>query len=72
MNDTDLRVLRILAANPRGALIRDEDEKLSLSAMALYITRPVSDVYEMPDGSLTGRLTEAGRRALAATHGDGK
>lgn len=65
MNDIDLRVLRILADNPRGALIRDDEEKLSLMAMCLYIDRPVSDVYEMPDGALTGMITEAGRRRLA-------
>jgi hypothetical protein len=64
MDDIDFRVLHILAENP-NALIRDDEEKLSLSAMALYIDRPVSDVYEMPDGSLTGRITDAGRRILA-------
>lgn len=69
MDDIDFRVLRILAHSPHGAIIRDEDEKLSLSAMALYIDRPVSDVYELPDGSLTGRITDAGRRAI--TKGDG-
>lgn len=64
MNDVDIRVLTILAENPRGALVREEDEKLSLQAMALYIDRPVSDVYEMPDGSLTGRITESCLRIL--------
>lgn len=64
MDDIDIRVLRILAQNPRGAIIRDADEKHSLQAMCLYIGRPVSDVYEMPDGSLTGRITEMGRMAL--------
>lgn len=82
LDDIDWRVLAILAGNPRGALIRDADEKHALSAMALYIWRPVSDVYEMPDGSLTGRITEAGRAALkshapsqtpeATGEGDGK
>jgi hypothetical protein len=67
MDAIDRRVLAILAENPRGAIIRDEEEKQSLAAMALYIWHPVSDVYELPDGSLTGRITEAGRAALAST-----
>ena len=64
MNDTDYRVLAVLAENPRGALFRDPDEVNSLMAMTLYIDRPVSDVYEMPDGSMTGRITESGERLL--------
>jgi hypothetical protein len=28
----------------------------------------VSDVYEMPDGSLSGRITDAGRRLLAVNN----
>jgi hypothetical protein len=64
MNDIDYRVLGILLHSPR-ALIRDAEEANSLCAMALYIERPVSDVYEMPDGAFTGKITETGRRLLA-------
>lgn len=64
MNDVDMRVLRILADSP-NTLIRDEEEKLSLQAMALYVHRPVCDVYETADGAFIGRITESGRRLLA-------
>lgn len=62
MDPTDFRVLRILADEPH-AVFRDEDEKNALAAMALYIERPVSDVYEA-FGGMIGRLTDAGRRML--------
>lgn len=63
MDAIDRRVLELLEQNPRGSLFRDE-EREAVERMSLYIWHPISDVYEMPDGSVTARITDAGRRAI--------
>ena len=64
MDTVDRRVLRVLLESERPRF-HNAEEKRAIQAMALYIDRPVSDVYEMPDGSLTGRITNSGRARLA-------
>ena len=63
MDDIERRILATLVDSPR-VVFRDPAEVQALSAMALYIWHPVSDVYEMPGGGLIARITDAGRRAL--------
>jgi len=64
MTPINFRVLQTLADDPH-AVIRDEDEKNALAAMAFHLDRPVTDVYEA-FGGMIGRITEAGRRMLRA------
>lgn len=62
MNDIEQRVLATLLDSPR-TVFRDPEDVQALDAMALYITRPVSDVYEVPGAGRIARITDAGRRA---------
>lgn len=56
---TDLRaLLRFLIRSPR-TIVRSEEMVATLHA--IFHTALVSDVYEMPNGGFTARITEFGR-----------
>lgn len=67
MREDARNLLHAISLRPNGAVIRDHGDKALVHA--LTHTDFVSDVYELHDGSLTARITEAGRRALQAEGG---
>jgi hypothetical protein len=62
MTDAQRKLLHEMMLRPHGIVVRDPDSKAVLDEITF--TGWVSDVYEMPDGSRTARITASGRDAL--------
>lgn len=61
-------LLRVLALRPNGGIVRGEDEKRMVFRMCH--SGLISDVYDMPGGAVTARVTAAGKAELENYEGD--
>ena len=65
------RLLKVMSHAPRGVVLTKKPLVDALLSMVHSVPALVSDVYEMQSGGYSGRITEAGRRALEGSRSDG-
>lgn len=61
-NDEQRDLLHLMSLRPHGIVLRDDDHIRILVSMTL--SPWVSDVFDVPGGGVTAKITENGRKAV--------